>query len=262
MLPNAIDLVDGWREERGRAGRILVALDFDGTLAPIVPDPAEARLHQGAKEALERLAGREDTSLAIVSGRGLQDLEGKVGVPGLYYVGNHGLEIEGPDGVIVNPEAERARPRIAACAAGIVPLLAEVPGSILEDKGLTLSIHYRMVDDAHAIERIHQRLTEYCAVDPELRLFHGKKIFEVRPAVDWDKGHATLFLLERLEKDDDIPPPALFVGDDLTDEDAFRALRGRGAGVIVAETPPPDTYATSHLASIPEVIELLDRLAR
>lgn len=261
MIPNALELVAEWRRERERAGRILVALDFDGTLAPIVPDPAAAALPPETRAALERLARRDDTVVAIISGRALPDIKSKVGIPGLYYAGNHGLEIEGPGVDVVNPEAADVIPRIAACSAALAPILAEIPGSILEDKELSLSVHYRQVADPAAVERIRRFIEELCSADPSLRFFEGKMVFELRPAVDWDKGSATRYLLETLTPEDDVVIPAIFIGDDRTDEDAFRALRGRGDGVIVDPAPPPDTAATSFVASPADVATLLDELA-
>lgn len=262
MIPSALERVAGWRNARQQAGRLLVALDFDGTLAPIAPSPDKAHLPATARAALARLARRSDTVLAIVSGRALSDIKERVGIPDIYYAGNHGLEIEGPGVDEVHEEATRARPHIVACIAALEPLLAAVPGSILEDKGLTISIHFRQVTDLAAVERIRSQLEGHCAADPALHLFEGKMVFEVRPAVDWDKGRATEFLLNTLAREDDIAIPALFVGDDRTDEDAFRALRGRGEGVIVAPVPPPDTAATSFVHSPAEVVVLLENLAR
>lgn len=262
MIPSALERVEGWRLARERAGRILVALDFDGTLAPIVPSPAEARLPDPARAALERLARRGDTVLAIISGRALRDLKERVGIPGLYYAGNHGLEIEGPGVDEVHEEATRARPHIVACVETLDPILTAAPGSILEDKGLTISIHYRQVADPAAVERIRDHLLAHCAEEPALQIFEGKKVFEIRPAVDWDKGRATEFLLDTLARENGATLPALFVGDDRTDEDAFRALSGRGDGVIVAPSPPPDTAATSFVHSPAEVVTLLEYLAQ
>jgi len=261
VLPHALELVDEWRRERERAGRILVALDFDGTISQIVPDPATARLLPEARAALERLARRDDTVVAIVTGRALRDIKARVGIPDLYYAGNHGLEIEGPGVDVVNPEAERARPSIAACRNVLAPILAAIPGAILEDKELTLSLHHRMVDDPGAVDRLRGYVAELCAADPAVRSFEGKKIIELRPSVAWDKGSATRFLLETLERVDDVVVPAIFIGDDRTDEDAFRALRGRGAGVIVDPAPPPDTAATSYVESPTAVVALLEKLA-
>lgn len=261
VIPNALERVEEWRAGRARAGRLFLALDFDGTLAPIVPSPAEAALPAAARAALVSLAGRPDTDLAIVSGRALEDLCQRVGVADLYYAGNHGLEIEGPGIQEVHQEATSARPRIAACAAALRGRLAPLQGAVLEDKGLTLSIHYRMAPDSATAERIRAVALEGCADVAGLRATEGKMVVEVRPDVDWDKGRAVRFLLETLGAAVPAAGPALFIGDDRTDEDAFRALDGRGDGVIVAPNPPAHTAATAYLRSPAEVVRFLESLA-
>lgn len=261
MIPNALERVEEWRVARWRAGRLFLALDFDGTLAPIVPDPAAATLPAAARAALLQLAERPDTDLAVISGRALEDLRPRVAIPGLYYAGNHGLEIEGPGVQELHQEASSARPRIAACADSLRRDLAGLKGAILEDKGLTLSVHYRQAPDQVTATRIREVVLRSCAGRPGLRLTEGKLVMEVRPDVDWDKGRAVRFLLETLEAATPAAGPALFIGDDRTDEDAFRALQQRGDGVIVSPAPPPDTAATAYLRSPAEVVAFLRLLA-
>lgn len=241
---------------------MLLALDFDGTLAPIVPVPEDAASLPAAAAALRQLVDRRDTDIAIVSGRALEDVRERVGLPGLFYAGNHGMEIEGPGVERRHAEAERARPSLAACVRRLEPLAAAYAGVTVEDKGLTLSVHYRRVEDADAAQHVRQAVYEACGYDPALRLTEGKKIVEVRPAVEWDKGRAVQFLLESLEGSTGGAMPALFVGDDRTDEDAFRVLRGRGDGVVVHDPPPPDSAATAYLRSPEEVADLLAALAQ
>jgi trehalose-phosphatase len=261
MIPNAMERVEEWRLARARAGRLFLALDFDGTLAPIVPSPAAAALPAAARAALLRLAQRPDTDLAIVSGRALEDLRPRVGIPDLYYAGNHGLEIEGPGVQEVHQEATSARPDIVACAAVLRERLAGLEGAVLEDKGLTLSVHYRQAPDRATVERVRAVALESCAAAPGLRATEGKMVVEIRPAVDWDKGRAVRFLLEILGAAAPAAGPALFIGDDRTDEDAFRALDQRGDGVIVAPTPPALTAATAYLRSPAEVVCFLESLS-
>jgi trehalose-phosphatase len=260
-IPSALAKVAEWRVARSRAGRLLVAVDYDGTLTPIAPSPDEAVLSAPARVALLQLAQRPDTDLAVISGRALEDLRPRIGVPDIYYAGNHGLEIEGPGLQEVHQEANGARPRIAACADMLRSGLAGEPGAILEDKGLTLSVHYRQVTDPGAEERIRTLVRHACANLTGLRITEGKKVFEVRPDVEWDKGRALRFLLEVLDAASATATPVLFIGDDRTDEDAFRALRGRGDGIIVAPEVPPHTAATASLGSPDEVLLFLESLA-
>jgi trehalose 6-phosphate phosphatase len=261
MIPHALDRLEEWRAARRQAGRLLLALDFDGTLAPIVEWPEQATLLPAAREALLRLARRPDTDLAIVSGRTLEDVRARVALPGVYYAGNHGMEIEGPGVQRRFVEAAAVRPRLAACAEALRHALAGVEGAFVEDKGLTLSVHYRRVAEPALRDTVRRIAQEACGREPGLRLTEGKMISEIRPDVDWDKGRALRFLLDALEAGDDNLVPALFIGDDRTDEDGFRALAGRGDGILVADPPPPTTAATAYLRSPDEVAQLLAGLA-
>jgi trehalose 6-phosphate phosphatase len=258
MIRHATDRIDQWADRRARDGRMLLALDFDGTLAPIVPVPEDAGILPAAREPLAALARRADTRVAIVSGRGLEDVRRRVGLDELHYAGNHGLEIDGPSVRQVHEEATRARPALAACAQRLSDEFASTYGVLVEDKGLTLSLHYRMVEDARTGAAIVGRVRALCGDVDGLRITEGKKVVEIRPDVDWDKGRATNFLLEQLLPAGGI---VVFIGDDRTDEDAFRAIDGRGEGVIVADPPPADTAAASFVRSPAEVAELLARLA-
>lgn len=261
MIPHAAEKLVEWRNARRHAGRLLVGLDFDGTLAPIARWPGKAALPPAAREAMERLARRPDTDLAVVSGRALEDLKERVGLPGIYYAGNHGMEIEGPGIQAVHSGAASARPRIAACAAALRRELEGVQGVFIEDKELTLSVHYRQLHDPEMAREVRRRARAVCAAEPGIRITEGKKVVEVRPDVAWDKGRATRFLLKVLEAGEPTLIPALFIGDDQTDEDAFRALRGRGDGIVVAAAPPPGTAAAAYLRSPDEVASLLAALA-
>lgn len=239
---------------------MLLALDFDGTLAPIVPQPEDAAILEAARAAVAALAARADTRVAIVSGRSLADVRARIGIDAIYYAGNHGLEIEGPGLNRVQEEAERARPALAECARRLAALERAHEGVILEDKRLSLSLHYRKVRDDAEAEHIVHRVHALCAGVDGVRLTDGKKVVEVRPDVDWDKGRATLFLLDTLLGDSP-RAPVVFIGDDRTDEDAFRALGSRGEGVIVADPPPDETAAMAWLRSTADVANLLELLA-
>lgn len=239
---------------------MLLALDFDGTLAPIVPRPEDATIEPAARTALQRIARDGRTRVAIISGRGLADARDRVGIDGLYFAGNHGLEIEGPGLHRMHEQARTARPLLEQCAERLRGELRGIDGVLVEDKHLTLSVHYRLVRDDRTQAAIVQRVHDVCGGAPELRLTSGKKVVEIRPAVDWDKGRATEFLLATLLADA-AGAPAVFIGDDRTDEDAFRALGTRGDGVIVADPPPDATAARCFVRSPAEVVELLEAIS-
>ena len=210
---------------QGRAP--VVFLDFDGTLTPIVGRPELAALNGRMHETLERLSRTVTT--AIVSGRACADVRKRVGIERLYYAGNHGLEIEGPDGASHYRLGDEYREDIQGFADEISKRLSHIDGVIVENKDLSLSVHYRLARSAHAAE-IESAVDSLLAHFRRLHKRHGKKVFEIRPGIDWHKGKAVLWLLQALEA---TLESAIYIGDDETDEDAFRELHGRGLGVRV-----------------------------
>jgi trehalose 6-phosphate phosphatase len=260
MLTHAFELIQKWRQERERFGHMLVALDFDGTLAPIVPHPDDAALLPQARPVLSQLAQRADTEIALISGRGLDDLVGRIGLPEVYYAGNHGIEMRGPDLREVVPAALALQDRVQACSAQLRREVGSIPGVYLEDKTLSLSVHYRMVDDEREQERVRAGVRHVFAQQPEgLRLTSGKRVLEVRPDIDWHKGKALMFMVAAIEKTRGASMLPMFVGDDKTDEDGFAALPAYGAGVWVG-APDAETVATAFVHSPDEVVQLLERL--
>jgi trehalose-phosphatase len=262
VIAHASTVVERIRAARGSAGDLLLGLDYDGTLAPIVARPEDAALLPGAAAVLRSLAQRTDTRIAILSGRALSDITGRVSLDGAFYAGNHGLEISGPGVQRVHPRATASRELLRTIAAHLQEQLAAVPGAQVEDKRLTLSIHYRRVADERAERRTVAVVEHACAPYREqLRVTHGKKIVEVRPAVDWNKGDALRFLRDTVIGND-TAAPTVFIGDDRTDEDAFGQVGEDGYGIIVAETAPSDTLASAYLRSPLEVVDFLRRLDR
>jgi trehalose 6-phosphate phosphatase len=260
MLPDAMEMLERMSTARERAGGMLLGLDFDGTLAPIVPRPEDAAMPPHTRAAVEALAARPDTHVALVSGRSLADLRERVALDGAFYAGNHGFEIEGPGVHRIHPDAQAARGAMARLAGELGERLAGMVGAIVEDKGLTLSVHYRMVDDEAEGRRIDALVHEACAHLRGLRPTRGKKVVEVRPDVDWHKGRALAFLRDTLLHD--VPgAPTIFIGDDRTDEDAFREVGDGGCAIVVGDPPPPDTAAHAALASTEAVAAFLGRLA-
>ena len=207
-----------------------VFLDYDGTLTPIVGDPAKALLPSETREVIERLA--TVCTVAIISGRDLADVQAMVGISGLVYAGSHGFDIVGPGGSL--RDQERGRPFLPALGRAekaLLEAIENVPGARFERKLFAIAVHYRAVRDKD-VPSVERAVDRVAAQEPLLRKSGGKKLFELRPNTAWDKGRALLHLLDVLGLDKERTVP-LFIGDDVTDEDAFGAIRDVGIGIVV-----------------------------
>jgi len=247
-----------WEElkERLRDRRPALFLDYDGTLTPIVSRPELAVLSEEGRAVLARIAATYPT--AIISGRGRDDVQKLVGLDELAYAGSHGFDIVGSGGApIGHTVAEWIEPLMDRVARRLRPKLAPIEGALLEEKRFSIAVHYRLVDEVD-VPRIEAMVDEAVASDGRLKKALGKKVFEVRPDFDWDKGKALLFLLEAFGLDGpDVVP--FYIGDDVTDEDAFGVLEDRGTGILVSETPRP-TKATYWVQAPWEVFAFFERL--
>ena len=260
-------LFSAWHEIDRRlkaAGRILLLCDYDGTLAPIVDRPELADLPDRTRLLLQSLSRQGRFTVGVISGRSLADLRHRVSIPSIIYAGNHGLEIEGPGIGLINPLAEEMRPVFSLIHQVLSKALGKVRGVQVEDKGLTLSVHYRNVDEdkTEEVKNTFERVMATARSLGRVRIVPGKKVLEVRPPVDWDKGKAIALLADRFGK-----PTArkealpIFLGDDVTDEDGFKAVEERhGISVFVGEETQ-DSSARYYLKSPAEVEEFLDLLA-
>lgn len=231
------------------ARRLAVFLDYDGTLTPIVPRPEDAVLAPAVRDTVRRLA--KACTVAIISGRDRADVQKLVGVDGIVYAGSHGFDISGPQGAVAGSnERDRFLPMLADVEGELRQALAGIAGSQLERKKYSIAVHYRNVADADlaAVESVVEyALRRY----PKLRDLPGKKVHDLQPRIDWDKGKALLHVLRTLGLDQPEVLP-VYIGDDITDEDAFAALRRRGIGIIVRDEPRP-TLARLALESPAEV---------
>ena len=241
---------------------LVIMLDVDGTLAPIVSRPEDATVAPATREVLDRLIAMPDVHVILVSGRAASDAYGIVGVEGVWTVGNHGFELVTPTGELeTDPDLADQCAAIAQAARELEPIVAAVNGAKLENKRWTLSVHYRLAarDSVPPLRAEVERI----ALGLRLRMTDGKEIVEVRPVAHVDKGTAVVMLGERLHAFDDTAS-IVFAGDDRTDEDAFRALRGRSSRAVtirVDESGEAKTAAEIRLRDPAAVHEFLEWLA-
>jgi trehalose 6-phosphate phosphatase len=221
-----------------RQPRIGLVTDMDGTISPIVGDPFAAQVTPRARDLLAALKAHL-ALVAVISGRSAADVRERVGVPELVAAGNHGLEIWADGALRLAPEVDAYRPAIQAAHRALRPLVQD--GMVIQDKRITLSVHYRNVSDPDAVEAAFGPIIQAVADENGLGFFRGRRVFELRPPVAIDKGTAFRHFVE-----DYALRGAVYLGDDVTDADALltaRALRASGAcyalalGVESDETP-------------------------
>ena len=256
-LPDGLQALDLTTERQPA-----VFYDFDGTLSEIVEDPDSARLVDGAADALTSLSAA--CPVAILSGRDLADVRERIGLPGLWYAGSHGFELTGPDGTHhQNPEAAASIPVLAGAAADLADQLGHIPGVVVEHKRFGVAVHYRNAardrvgEVAAAVRTAGQRTA--------LRVTTGREVIELRPNIDWDKGKTLRWVLDYIRDNEGAGPLLpIYLGDDITDEDAFDAVDGDGIAILVRHSDDGDraTAARYALDDPDRVREFTERLAR
>jgi trehalose 6-phosphate phosphatase len=260
-LPDAVRALD---VVTGRQPAVF--FDFDGTLSDIVENPDSAWLVEGAADALTSLTAQ--CPVAILSGRDLADVRQRIGLPGIWYAGSHGFELTGPDGAHhENAEAAASIPVLEEAAAELADQLGHISGVVVEHKRFGVAVHYRnaardRVGEVSAAVRSAGQRTA-------LRVTTGREVIELRPNVDWDKGKTLRWVLDYIRHDEH-PGPLLpiYLGDDITDEDAFDAVQDDGIPIVVRHTDDGDRataakYALDNPERVRDFTELLARqLAR
>jgi trehalose-phosphatase len=251
------DLLSAWTEVSGRlkaAPHVLVLLDFDGTLVPIVERPSLAWLSEDGRRLLEQLRDLGRVDVGVVSGREIGDLLFRVAVEKIWYVGNHGFEFRLPSGEGVHfYEPEDTAP-LKAVFEEIARATSGIPGVLLEPKGPVLAVHYRLVDPSrvHDVERAFSEAT--MRHQSRLQVGHGKAVFEARIRSHYSKGSAVR-LIRRCSPSGSVP---IYFGDDKTDQYAFREVRGTGMSVMVGN--PALAEADYSLRDSAEVLAVLARI--
>src|ERR1035437_1011570 len=227
------------------AGRLSLFLDFDGTLVPLGPDPSAIRLDPATRETLNRLSCKESIVTTVISGRAIDDLHMRVGVEGVVYAGNHGLQIFGRGMYFVEPTAAARSSELCRMSSALVEKLKPFMGAFVEFKGLTTAIHFRITPEEN-VQQISTVVRDTIATNPEcFQLKSGSKVLEIVPRTKWNKGAAVRWINRRLGDGEIL---SIYIGDDNTDEDAFRELPdsitvkvGDPAGTLARyQAPDPD----------------------
>ncbi|KAL5556003.1 hypothetical protein UlMin_038239 [Ulmus minor] len=264
--PSALDMFEQIIDA-SKGKQIVMFLDYDGTLSPIVEDPDQAFMSEGMRKTVRKLARCFPT--AIVSGRCRDKVYGFVQLAELYYAGSHGMDIKGPakgskykkgnQGVLFQPASEFL-PMIDEVYKQLVEKTKTTPGAIVENNKFCVSVHYRCVEEKKWND-LAQQVKSVIKEFPKLRLSQGRKVLEIRPTIKWDKGKALEFLLESLGFANCTDVFPVYIGDDRTDEDAFKILRerGQGFGILVSKFPK-DTNASYSLQEPTEVMSFLQKL--
>ena len=232
----------------------LIFLDYDGTLTPIVDTPDLAILSKEMHDCLKKLA--QNYTVSIVSGRSTDDVRSKVNIQNIFYAGSHGFEIVRPDGEsIIHPQAKAMRFLIEEVYTHLKEKTKDIKGALIEDVKYTVSVHYRLVSKEN-FPKVESIIKNALEKYPQLIKTDGKKVFELRPNIDWHKGKAVEWILDFLQFQPD-RNKVVYVGDDRTDEDAFEAIEDKGISVLVADSLH-DSRAHYYVHNVDEVQKVLE----
>jgi len=229
----------------------VIFLDYDGTLTPIVERPELAVISEDMRQTVKQLA--EKYTVAIVSGRMREDVQNLLGIENIFYAGSHGFDIAGPGFSMVQHEAEKTIHIVDKVIVHLKKELGTIDGVIIEEKKFSVAVHYRLVDEKH-LPQIIRVVEEVVKSEHSLRLMNGKKVFEILPNIEWDKGKAIRWIMSAL-KITWLKSSVIYIGDDVTDENAFRFIRTRGTGILVDESTRPS--AADFQVSIPDEVKTL-----
>jgi trehalose-phosphatase len=223
--------------QRRGSSHLLLLCDFDGTLCEFNPDPGAVRLDETRRALLASLSARPCCTVGLVTGRRLTDVRVRAGEIGpVYLAGFHGLEIDSPDASFVHPDATVASTAMQEIAARVAPSIRRLPGVFIEDKGLSIALHFREAEPAHRV------LAQSVFVDAargdldagRLRLLPGACVVELLPNTSWDKGAAVEWILDRVQGEEGRPVFPVYIGDDVTDAPALAAVGSKGIGVAAS----------------------------
>jgi len=236
---------------------LLFLLDYDGTLTLIAPTPRQASLSPQTKLVLRRLSRKSNVTLAVISGRALVDLKRMVGLRHVAYAGNHGLELWWHNRRRTVKIPRTLKKALSEVERILSKVGREFDGVIMENKGLSLSLHYRLVR-ANGLTHLKKEFWNHVMPfvrSGTIRVVKGKRVFEVRPNVPWTKGHAALWFMKKLASPSCLP---IYIGDDQTDEDAFSVLK---SGITIRVGEHHRSGARYYVRRVREVVRFLEWVA-
>ena len=255
-------IFSNWKriEKTLKGKSIYLFLDYDGTLAPIALTPGMAVMPEKTKDVLRQLSKPSSHKIAIISGRALKDISRRVGLKNIVYVGNHGFEIKGPKISFKSPVPFLYKKTLKEIKIKLEKALSSIDGVLIENKGFSLSVHYRLTDKENVPvvkARFYTTIFPYEFMN-NVQVKPGKMVLEIKPPTSWNKGKAVLWLLARQKfllrkKKQKILP--IYIGDDVTDEDAFSALKNKGWAVRIGKLQK--SCARYYMKNTEEVSDLL-----
>ena len=238
--------------------KMIFFLDYDGTLTPIVESPELAVITKDMKQTVEALS--KIHTVAVVSGRMREDVQNLVGIKNIFYAGSHGFDIKGPGGfTMIHPIAKKTIPLVAEIIEQLKERFQNIEGALVEEKKFSVAAHYRKVKKQEDLQFIEETVNNIIKKHDELRLLKGKKVYEILPNIDWDKGKAVRWIMDTLE----IPwetASTFYIGDDTTDEYAFRAVVTRGTAIMVTDDLSRPSAADFQLQSPEEVKKFFEQV--
>lgn len=238
--------------------KLVFFLDYDGTLTPIVASPELAVISQEMKQTVNELS--KIHTVAVVSGRMREDVQNLVSIKAIFYAGSHGFDIKGPGGfTMIHPVAKKTIPLVSEIIEQLKQTLQDMEGVLIEEKKFSVAVHYRNLKKQENLAFIEKTVNHIIQKHDQLRLLKGKKVFEILPNIDWDKGKAVRWIMNALE----IPwdkTSVFYIGDDTTDEYAFRTVVTRGTAIMVTDDPSKPSLADFQLQSPKEVKKFFEQV--
>ncbi len=248
-------------QARSDGRHLLVLCDFDGTLAEFDPDPHAVWLPPSLRDALTAITTRGDATVGLVSGRRLDDIRTRSDLgDDAYYAGFHGLEIQGEGSKFIHPDVYRVRDLIQSVAGPLVADLQSLDGVFLENKGLSIVVHFRAAAAGAQLQAQHvfERHAGPLVQSGRLRIMRGACARELMPNIRWSKGTAVAWICDRVERRHG-PTWPVYIGDDVTDEDALQFVHGRGTGVAASDRVGGADYQVDGPAAVETLLHSLRR---